>query len=462
MPPMKGWRGVGAELPTTIRLATPIVAGFVGQMLMGWADTMMIGRVGVTALAACAFANTVSMVFFVFGFGLMSSVSVCASQAYGARRPADVGRVLAAGSVMGSVLSLILGGLLLLCLPWLFHLGQPEEVVRESRWYLLLIAFSMWPTMVFTAGKSFSEALSRPWLPFWVVLASVGLNVWLNWIFIFGHWGSPAMGLTGAGLATLLARIFSVVLLFALLAGRRCYRAYFPVQWRWRQISSYFPDLLRLGLPSGFQVLAEVGAFAMASLMMGWISVEALAAHQIALTCAATTFMVPLGLSTALTVRMGQVLGAKEWDRLRPVASGGMGLAAGIMTISAVVFLLSGHFLAGLFTSDAGVIALTAKLLVIAGLFQIFDGVQITAVGGLRGLGDVRVPMLLTYATYWLVALPLSGFLAFGTRLGAEGVWIGLAVGLGVAAGIMGWRLWGKSDGRTNPGNPANGHTDRR
>lgn len=443
--PVNSWHRVGAELPITIRLATPIVAGFVGQMLMGWADSIMIGRVGVTALAACAFANTVSMVFFVFGFGLMSSVSVCAAQAFGARRLADLGRVLAAGTFMGSILSFFLGGVLLLCLPWLFYLGQPDEVVRESRWYLLLIAFSMWPTMVFTAGKSFSEALSRPWLPFWVVLASVGVNVWLNWIFIFGHWGAPAMGLTGAGLATLLARIFSVLLLFGLLAGRRVYRAYYPAHWRWRQISGHFPDLFRLGLPAGFQVLAEVGAFAMASLMMGWISVGALAAHQIALTCAATTFMIPLGLSTALTVRLGQALGGREWERLRPVAVGGMGLAVVIMAGSAVIFLLGGSFLAGLFTTDTEVILLSAKLLVIAGLFQIFDGVQITAVGGLRGLGDVRVPMMLTYATYWLCALPLSGVLAFYAGLGAEGVWIGLAVGLGVASVILGGRLWRKT-----------------
>lgn len=435
------WR----ELPATVSLATPIVAGFVGQMLMGWADTMMIGQVGVTALAACAFANTVSMVFFVFGFGLMSSVSICASQAFGAGRDVEVGRVLAAGSVMGSAVAGVLGGLLLLTLPFLSLLGQPEEVVHASRWYLILVAFSMWPTLVFSAGKAFSEALGRPWLPFWVVLVSVGVNVWLNWLFIFGNWGFPAWGLTGAGLATLLARVFSVGVLFAFLWGRRVYRVYWPARWRWSDVARHFSPLLRLGLPSGFQVLAEVGAFALASLMMGWISIAALAAHQIALTCAATTFMLPLGLSTALTVRLGQIVGSEERRRLRSVAVGGLALAACVMTLSAVIFLIGGTWLAGLFTTDALVVSLAARLLVIAGLFQIFDGLQITAVGGLRGLGDVRVPMLLTYATYWLVALPLSGFLAFRTPWGAEGIWVGLAVGLAVAAVVLGRRIWQKT-----------------
>jgi len=435
------WR----ELPTTLRLSAPIMAGFLGQMLMGLADSIMVGRVGVIPLAACAFGNTISMVFFVFGFGLMSSVSVCASQVFGAGRHKQVGEVLAAGAIMGGLIGLALALLMLVGLPWYFFLGQPQEVVQEARVYLVLIALSIAPVLVFTAAKAFSESLSRPWMPFWIVIFDVVLNVFLNWIFIFGNLGMPALGLTGAGIATLLSRIFGLVAIFAVIWWMRSYHEFLPENWNWGKISIHFPALIRLGLPSAFQVLGEVSAFSLASLMMGWISVQALAAHQIALSCAATTFMIPLGLSTALTVRVGQSIGARARERIRPISMGGLALASAVMAVTAVIFIFGGAQIAGLFIQDSAVIQLAAALLVIAGIFQIFDGIQITSVGCLRGMGDVRVPMLWTYFNYWVVGLPCSAILAFGFGLGAVGVWTGLALGLACACLILSARLWRKS-----------------
>jgi multidrug resistance protein, MATE family len=436
------WR----ELPTTLRLSAPIMAGFLGQMLMGLTDSIMVGKVGVIPLAACAFGNTISMVFFVFGFGLMSSVSVCASQVFGAGKTKQVGEVLAAGSIIGGLVGLILGGIMLIALPWYSFLGQPEAIVTEARNYLILIALSVAPVLVFTAAKSFSEALSRPWMPFWIVIFDVALNVFLNWVFIFGNLGAPALGLTGAGIATLLARLVGLVAIFSVIWFSKSYRVFLPEVWKWGRISIHFPALIRLGLPSAFQVLGEVSAFSLASLMMGWISIEALAAHQIALSCAATTFMIPLGLSTALTVRVGQVMGARFTERIRPISMGGLALAAAVMVVTAAVFILGGAQIAALFVQDAAVIQLAASLLVIAGIFQVFDGVQITSVGCLRGMGDVRVPMLWTYFNYWVVGLPCSAILAFGFGWGAQGVWIGLALGLASASLILGTRLWRRSE----------------
>lgn len=253
------------------------------------------------------------------------------------------------------------------------------------------------------------------------------------------------MGLTGAGIATLLSRLASAVVLAAFLFWSPFYRVYLPPRWEWEKISSHFPNLFRLGVPSGFQVLGEVAAFAFASLMMGWISVTALAAHQIAITCAATTFMIPLGLSIALTVRMGHALGAGQNEALRPIAAGTVGLAFAVMSLGAAIFLTCGVWISSFFITDPKVIELAAQLLLVAGIFQIFDGIQVVSVGGLRGLGDVRTPMVLTYANYWGVALPLSAFLAFGLDYGAVGVWVGLAAGLAFASLLLGGRLWWKT-----------------
>jgi multidrug resistance protein, MATE family len=433
-----------AETLITLRLASPIIAGFVGQMLMGWADNIMVGRLGVGPLAACAFANTIVSVFFVFGFGVLSSVSVRASHFFGADKKAQTGEVLQAGSVFAMLLGVGLFGLLLAIMPLLSLLGQPEEVVRDSQGYLFFLGLSIIPALAMTAGKAYSEALSRPWLPFFVVLADVLLNVLLNWLFIFGPGGWPALGLTGAGLATFLARVAGWAVLAWLLHYLPTYAAYRAGRTSWGNLWAHFPTLWRLGLPSGLQVLGEVTAFAAASLAMGWIGVKALAAHQIAITCAATTFMVPLGISIALTVRVGQARGAGDFHRLRRICAGGILLAVVAMSGGAVVFLLLGRELAGLFVTDGEVIQLAAKLLLVAGIFQLFDGIQVVAVGGLRGLGDVRVPMLLTYGFYWVVALPLAAALAFWAGLEAVGVWVGLAVGLALAAAVLGERLRGK------------------
>jgi MATE family multidrug resistance protein len=203
-------------------------------------------------------------------------------------------------------------------------------------------------------------------------------------------------------------------------------------------------SLLRVGLPTSVQLLAEVGAFVAAMVMIGWISAEALAAHQIAITCAATTFMVPLGISMALTVRCGEAWGAGESARLRPIVAGGLVLGAGVMVASAATFLLAGQVIAGWFIADPAVIGIAANLLVLAGIFQVSDGIQIVSAGCLRGMNDVRVPAWIALAAYWVMALPLGAWLAFGLGLGAVGIWLGLTIGLLVAAVWMGWRVWGK------------------
>jgi multidrug resistance protein, MATE family len=316
-------------------------------------------------------------------------------------------------------------------LPWL---GQGPEINAASKNFLLLCSWSALPVFLTTVAKNFCEAHSRPWVPFWIMIGGVLLNVGLNWIFIYGNLGAPAMGLDGAGVATLLARIAVAVaiIVYALLA--RALKDSLPVNWLATGLGSEMRRLLVIGLPSGGMHLTEVSGFAFGSLMMGWLGAGALAAHQIAITCAATTFMIPLGLSQAVSVRIGQARGAEEQSRYLPIICGALGMAVLVMAIFAVAFMSAGATIAAWFIANAAVATLAAQLLLVAGFFQIFDGIQITSSGALRGFEDTRAPMLIGVLSYWLVALPTSYLCAFKLGFGPSGIWFGFVTGLALAA----------------------------
>lgn len=430
-----------SENRRTLALASPIIAGYVGQMLMGWADTIMVGRVGVIPLAACAFANTVLAVPLVFGFAVLSSVSVRASLAFGAGRARISGEALRAGLVVAGVLGISVAVAIHVALPLLPWLGQGDEINAACKNFLLLCSWSALPVFLTTAAKNFCEALFRPWVPFWIMIAGVLLNVGLNWILIYGNLGAPAMGLDGAGVATLLARVAvaAAIIVYMLLAP--ALKDGLPVNWLAIGLLAEMRRLLAIGLPTGGMHLAEVSGFAFGSLMMGWLGAGALAAHQIAITCAATTFMIPLGLSQAVSVRIGQARGAGEERRYLPIILGALGTAVLVMAIFAVTFMSAGATIAAWFVTNAAVTALAAQLLLVAGFFQIFDGIQITSSGALRGFEDTRAPMFIGVLSYWLVALPISYLCAFKLGFGPRGIWFGFVTGLALAATALVARL---------------------
>ena len=425
----------------TFFLALPIVAGLVGQMLIGIADTIMVGRVGVTPLAACAFANTILVVPMVFGFGLLSAVSVNASHAHGAGRSH-----LAGDSLRGGVLLAVAMGLLVAAgahagLPFLSLLGQPQEVNETVGIFFLLCAWSLLPLFVSGATKNFCEALRRPWVPFWIMMAGVLLNVFLNWVLIYGNLGAPEMGINGAGVATLLSRIAVMCGILVYPAFERSLSAAWPSDWLAPGLFEEAWNLLKMGIHTGGLNLCEVTGFSFGSLMMGWLGIVPLAAHQIALSVVGTTFMVPLGLAQAVSVRIGHARGARRGKRIPPIVHGSLVLTAGVMAVFAAGYLLLGNAIAAGFTPDAAVRALTVQLLVLAGVFQIFDGIQVVSSGALRGFADTKVPFVVGIVSYWFVALPVSWVTAFHFGFGATGIWVGFVVGLGVAAVSMSTRL---------------------
>jgi len=430
-----------SENRRTIALALPIMAGHVGQMLMGWADTIMIGHTGMVPLAACAFANTVLMAPFVFGFGVLSAVSVKASIGHGSGDPHRAGRALRAGCWLAVAIGLAVIGLMIVLSGSLHVFGQPPEVTSAAKTYLLLCAWSVLPALVSTSAKNFSEALSRPWLPFWIHMGAVLLNVLLNWLLIYGNLGFPKMGLEGAGWATLIARTVGAAVMVAYPFCDRRLKAAARGRWIESTLPREVKGLMILGLPVGTMHLAEISGFAMGSIMLGWLGVVPLAAHQIAITCAATTFMIPLGLSQAVSVRVGQARGAGELARCRPIIGGSLLLAIVVMGFFALIFIFAGKPIASIFTSEPELIQLSASLLFLAGFFQIFDGLQIVSSGALRGFEDVRVPMLIGFSAYWAVALPLCYFGGFVLQWGAIGVWLGFAAGLAFAAAALLTRL---------------------
>jgi MATE family multidrug resistance protein len=423
------------ELRPTLRLAAPITAGQVGQMLMGVADTIMVGHVGTLALAACAFGNSMLMVIAIAGFGVLTAVSIRVSHAHGAGLAQAMARAYYGGvglSVIGGVLC---AAGVQLVYPLFHHLGQAPGVVEEARAYTIIVAWSLIPAWLTATARNYLESQSRPWPAFWIMFGGVLLNVFLNWVLIFGNLGAPELGLAGAGWATLISRIATFVAMtwFVLAASSAPTEGWKPeVEW-WREQGA----LLKLGIPTGLQLLSEVGAFAVAALLIGRLGAVPLAAHQIAITCASTTFMVPLGVAMASTVRIGQAVGRGRSELLRPIGAGAWSIGLMAMATFSVVLITSGHAIARAFVSDPGVIVIAAQLLVIAGIFQLVDGVQVIGSGLLRGLRDTKAPMWITLAAYWGIALPLGGWLTFGRGEGAAGMWIGLAWGLLVAAVLL-------------------------
>jgi MATE family multidrug resistance protein len=436
--------GFGQECAATFKLAFPLVSGQLSQMLMGVVDTVMVGAIGIAALGASTFANTVLVVPFVLGIGLLTSISVRVSQAYGANDREAAADALRHGTWLATGLGLLITALAAAGLPLLKYLGQPQEVVDQAPAFLLICAASMIPALLTLAWKNHADALNKPWVPFWINLSAVGVNAGLNAVWIHGLAGFPAMGLNGAALATLAARTLAAVAMMLWMRRSPVLRPWLPRRWfaPWRLEG--FRSLLIVGLPAGLHLLAEVVAFAVSALMIGTLGTVPLAAHQVAMTCAATAFMVPLGVAIATMVRVGEVVGARQLRRLRSVIAGGWLFAIVSMALSMIVFFLAGHRIAAWFVDDPQVIQMAAGLLLVAGFFQLVDGMQVVSANALRGMNDVKVPARIAIMSYWAIAIPVGALLGLPrwAGYGAAGVWAGLATGLGTAALLLGFRAW--------------------
>lgn len=429
------------ELKKTLALAIPIMLGNVGQVLIGVIDTLMIGRLGVVALGASAFVNNLFLVPYIVLVGFLITVPVLVSQGRASGENAFVKGLFSHTFVLAIGMSLVAICGLGINYWFLDSYGQDTQVVEQSKLYYLLISLSIIPVGIYQSLKGFSEGLGKAGAPMYILFGAIALNVLLNWMLIFGHLGAPALGLVGAGWATLISRTSMLFMLLGYTQKAAFYNAFLPVRWLVCNRFSYIKSIVRMGVPSALQHLFEVGAFAGAGVIVGWVSAEALAAHQIAMSCASMAFMFPLGVSVATGIRVGELSGKGEVPRLISVCKGAF-FFTGIQTsLFAGCLILFGAWLASFFVEDPAVIQMAASILVVAGIFQIVDGCQVVCIGALRGLGDVVLYMFVCFFAYWVLALPLGYWLAFERNMGAVGVWVGLAIGLGCAALLLSWRL---------------------
>jgi MATE family multidrug resistance protein len=430
------------ELRATLRLAGPVVAAQLAHISMSFVDTVMVGRLGPDALAGVALGHTAFFFLVVMGMGAVRAVGPMVSQAVGAHEPDVAARSVRQGLWLALGLSvpamLLLSGLE----PLLRWTGQSDVATEGAMAYLRAVRWGVFPFLGFAALRSFVEGLSRP-LPVTIIsLVGVGVNIAANEVLMFGHFGFPALGLAGTGWASTI--VFSCLFgALALLVHRMPpfagHRVFAHIR---TPDPRYLKELLRIGVPMGTSRGIESSLFMVTTVLVGTLSTTALAAHQVAIQCAAFTFMVPLGIGMAGSVRVGQAAGAGDGSGARRAGGVAMGVAGAFMGLTAVCFLLFPRPIVGLYLDlaapeNAMVVRLAVQLLGIAAVFQVVDGLQVVAHGALQGLKDTRVPMVIAVITYWGVGLT-TGYL-WGVRGGGgpEGLWWGLVLGLAAAAVLL-------------------------
>ncbi len=443
------YRPERSDLRILIELAAPVTLVQIGLMSMGAVDTVMVGRVSAEDLAAVAIGNLYFFIMAIFGQGVLFALDPVISQAVGGRDPVGVARGVQRGLILAVLLSAVTMLLLVPAGPLLTLARQPVEVVPIADGYANGLLVGVFPFYAFSVFRQSLQAMGSVRPIVLTVLAANVLNVVLNWVLIFGNLGAPRLGAVGSAWGTSASR-WCLVCLVGALAWSRLRPTLRP--WR-RDAFAWGPIVrfMRVGAPIGAQQFLEFGVFGAAGLLMGLLGTIAVASHQVALQLAALTFMIPVGIAQATSVVVGQAVGRDDPQAARRAVGAGLTTVTAVMAVTAALFLVVPNPLARIFSNDPVVVAAAAALLPIAGVFQIFDGLQVASAGALRGVGDTRVPMLLNLLGFWCVGLPVSVLLGFPLGVGSKGIWWGLATGIAVVSVLLLHRIrrrFGRSLGR--------------
>ena len=422
----------------TLKLALPVMLTQVGQVSVNLFDNIIVGKLlGAQALASVSLGNAIFFSIFIFGMGFSLAIPPLVSEAHSQHNHEKISSVFRHGFVVNLLISLLLIGLIFCLIPFLPHLGQPKEILPDTISFLSIVTLSIFPFMIFQTMREVSEGLSFTiGVTKATIIANV-INIILNYVFIkIFSWG-----VAGSAWATFIARVFMMIFIyFVLLKEEKTSRYIKDFSLKLNLFKKeIFEKLIRLGFPTALQMFFEVTAFAGAAFICGLVSARDIAAHQIALSMASFTFNLCIGFSVASTVMIGRKLGEKDFVNLEKVGFNNLKIAFLFMLACGIFFILGRNILPTFFTKkeDIDVILLASKLMIIAALFQLSDGIQVTALGCLRGIQDVKIPSILTFIAYWVVAIPLGYYLTITQKMGAFGMWIALGIGLTISAVLL-------------------------
>lgn len=423
-------------------VALPVMLTQLGASLVGFFDSIMVGHYATVDLAAVSFANAIFFTVMVFAMGALMGLTPLVGiqvgeMAHTTENQSIIHRRIASLFQNGMLFTILLSVLMLIllsaCIPFLDRFGQDPEVIEVARPYYILIVISLVPFLFFSFFKQFLEGLGNTMVAMVITLLMNGLNILLNWVFIYGNWGFEPMGATGAGIGSLISRIGMPLCFWAVMAFHKEWKQYLCMAWKrfsWQHIR----ELAKIGFPIGGQTLLETFLFTASFVIIGWISKEALATHQVANQVADMTFMLALGIGSATTIRVSHQLGEGNLHGVRMASNASIHLVLLMNTIGAALMIGLRNYIPILFTEDQEVIAIASQLIVVAGLFQYADGLQAVGAAMLRGITDVKVPMIIAFVAYIVVGLSVGLLCAFPLQMGAVGIWIGFICGLALAA----------------------------
>src|SRR5690554_690409 len=420
-----------------MRIAAPVMIGQLGHTMVSVADSVMVGQLGTFELAAVALGNSLFAIFMVFGVGITVGITPLVARADGIHNRPPQGVLLRHAFWINLIASIILFGGITAITSSLSLLGQDPEVITLATPYLVILSSSIIPLMVFMTFKQFAEGLSDTRTAMVIIVTSNLVNVFLNYVLIYGKFGFEALGMVGAGWATLISRFLMVIAMWVYVRKAKRFKAYNLRIRLTRFRKKVSLRLLNIGVPTGLQYIFEVSAFSLAAIFAGMINATALAAHQIAINIASVSYMAVTGLGSAATVRIGNQVGRRDPRNLKLAASTIFKLGVGWMGLAGLAILIFKEQLAGFYSTDPVVLALAGKMLIVVVIFQLSDGIQAVALGALRGFTDVKIPTLITFTAYWLFTLPLAYYLSQYTSLKAMGIWYALAAGLTVSAILL-------------------------
>lgn len=434
-----GW---GDELRATFTLAWPLVIAQVAQNALQATDVVMMGWLGPSALAAGTMASSFLMPFYLLAVGIAGAVAPLTAQARGARNIKAVRRIVRQGFWAAVLMAIVLTPVILQVRTVFTWMGQNPDLSLRAEEYIQIAVLMLAPALGIIVLRSLLSSFDASRIILVITLSGVLFNALGNYALMFGHFGLPRLELRGAAIATVLTNIFMFSIMLAFVLRHRRFKRFNILIRFWKPDWPRFLEIFRIGTPIGLTVLAEVGLFTAATMLMGLLGTDEVAAHAIALQCTSLAFMVPLGLGITATVRVGIAYGRRDREGIRKAGWTNFALGTGFMAVSATTFLVFGPAIVGFFLDptipeNQRALAMAASFLAIAGIFQLVDGAQVVAAHALRGLSDTKVPMVMAIFGYWLVGLPVAYFLGFTMGWRGTGIWIGLAVGLAFVAVLL-------------------------